>query len=169
MNQAIFTTIAITGFTVAFLHAAIPTHWLPFVMTARVQKWSRAKTLMVTALAGTGHVLFTAILGVLVAWFGIALNEKIGGWFPWIAGGALILFGLYYVIQQTRGKGHGHSHAFGDHSHVAPAHSHGAHTHIHSHGEHEHSYAGHEHSHEHGEHDHAKDEHSEHGHPHHDG
>ena len=135
MNENIFVTIAATGFTVAFLHAAIPTHWLPFVLTARVQKWNRAKTLFVTALAGSGHVLFTAVLGFLVAWFGIALSEKIGGWFPWIAGGALVLFGLYYVIQQLRGKGHGHSHNFGDHSHSG---------HEHSHAEHEHAHAEHE-------------------------
>jgi ABC-type nickel/cobalt efflux system permease component RcnA len=133
MNQAVFTTIAVTGFTVAFLHAAIPTHWLPFVLTARVQKWNRAKTLVVTAFAGTGHVLFTAVLGFLVAWFGIAISGKLGQWFPWIAGGALILFGLYYVIQQLRGKGHTHSHVFGRHSHDDQAHDHAEHGH-HSHG-----------------------------------
>ena len=120
MNQAVFTTIAVTGFTVAFLHAAIPTHWLPFVLTGRVQKWSRSKTLLITALAGGGHVLFTAILGFLVAWGGMTLSEKIGSTFPLIAGGALLLFGLYYVIQQFRGKGHGHSHAFGGHDHPHP-------------------------------------------------
>lgn len=111
------TTIAVTGFSVAFFHAAIPTHWLPFVLTARVQKWNKSKTLLITTLAGCGHVLFTAILGFLIAWLGIALNDKIGRWFPWIAGGALIAFGLYYVIQQIRGKGHGHSHLFGGHVH----------------------------------------------------
>ena len=31
MNETVLTTIAFTGFTVAFFHAAIPTHWLPFV------------------------------------------------------------------------------------------------------------------------------------------
>jgi len=116
MNHAMLTTIAVTGFSVAFLHAAIPTHWLPFVLTARVQKWSRGKTLLITTLAGCGHVLFTAILGFLIAWLGIALNEKIGRWFPWIAGGALIAFGLYYVVRQLRGKGHGHSHQSGAHA-----------------------------------------------------
>lgn len=136
MNDIVFTTIAVTGFTVAFLHAAIPTHWLPFVLTARVQKWNRSKTLFVTALAGSGHVLFTAVLGFLVAWFGIALNNKYSGWFPWIAGGALVLFGLYYVIQQLRGKGYGHSHSFGGHSHGGHEHSHGEHEHEHEH-EHE--------------------------------
>jgi ABC-type nickel/cobalt efflux system permease component RcnA len=124
MTDAVFTTIIVTGFTVAFLHAAIPTHWLPFVLTARVQKWSRSKTLLITALAGSGHVLFTAILGFLVAWCGIVLSNKIGSWFPMIAGGALLTFGLYYVIQQLRGKGHGHSHAFGAHSHGSRDHSH---------------------------------------------
>ena len=131
MNQAVFTTIAVTGFTVAFLHAAIPTHWLPFVLTARVQKWSRSKTLLVTALAGGGHVLFTAILGFLVAWGGMTLSDKIGNTFPLIAGGALLLFGLYYVTQQLRGKGHGHSHAFGGHSHGEHGHDH---PHPHEHG-----------------------------------
>ncbi len=116
-GEGFLTTIIVTGFTVAFLHAAIPTHWLPFVLTGRVQKWSHAKTLLVSTFAGCGHVLFTALLGFLVAWGGIKLSDKIGGWFPWIAGGALMAFGLYYVIQQCSGKGHGHSHLFGGHAH----------------------------------------------------
>ncbi len=115
MNDAILGTILFTGFTVAFFHAAIPTHWLPFVLTARVQKWSPLKTIAVTAFAGSGHVLVTALLGFLVAWCGIVLNERIGSYFSSIAGGALILFGLYYVIRQLRGKGHGHSHGHGGH------------------------------------------------------
>jgi ABC-type nickel/cobalt efflux system permease component RcnA len=133
VDAKVFTTIAATGFSVAFLHAAIPTHWLPFVLTARVQKWSKAKTLAITALAGCGHVLFTAALGFLVAWCGIKLSDQIGGWFPWLAGGALIAFGLYYVIQQIHGKGHGHSHHFGGHAHDDHDHEHG-----HAHEDHQH-------------------------------
>jgi len=49
--------------------------------------------MLVTALAACGHVLFTAALGFLVAWCSIQLSDKIGGWFPWIAGGALLAFG----------------------------------------------------------------------------
>ena len=63
MNETVLTTIAFTGFTVAFFHAAIPTHWLPFVAAGRAQRWSHSKTLLITALAGTGHVLTTALLG----------------------------------------------------------------------------------------------------------
>lgn len=130
MNAPVLTTIAVTGFTIAFLHAAIPTHWLPFVLAGRVQKWSRGKTLLVTAVCGSGHVLFTAALGVLVAWLGIAVSERAGAWFPRIAGGALLLFGLFYVYRQFSGRGHGHSHLFGGHGHEhedAASHEHGPH------------------------------------------
>jgi len=75
-------------------------------------------------LAGFGLVLLIAAHG-LVALSGIRLSDKIGGWLPWIAGGALAFglyhliqaFGVYHVIQHIRGKGHGHSHRFGGQSH----------------------------------------------------
>jgi nickel/cobalt transporter (NicO) family protein len=117
MDNVVFTTLIVTGFTVAFLHAAIPTHWLPFVVAARAQRWNRAKTLVVTAIAGGGHVLFTAALGVLVAWGGIALNAIWTRAFPVIAGGALILVGLVVLARQFTGR-HGHVHVFGSHSHA---------------------------------------------------
>ena len=117
MNDSVLTTIAITGFGIAFFHAAIPTHWLPFVLTARAQHWSRGKTLVITALAGSGHVLFTALLGLLVAWVGITLNEHIGIWFPRIAGSVLLLFGLFYIVRQLRGHSHTHLHLFAGHRH----------------------------------------------------
>ena len=117
MDDAVLTTIAVTGFGVAFFHAAIPTHWLPFVLAARAQHWSHARTLGVTMLAGTGHVLVTAVLGLLIAWFGIALNERIGAWFPRIAGGALLLLGGFYLYRQLSGKGHAHHHLFCGHPH----------------------------------------------------
>jgi nickel/cobalt transporter (NicO) family protein len=116
MSHTIFATLAATGFGVAFFHAAIPTHWLPFVLTARVQQWSRGKTIFVTALAGSGHVLATAFLGLCITWLGSTLSSSIGDWFPRIAGGALLLFGLYYVLRQ--GRGHGHVHFPYPHEHL---------------------------------------------------
>lgn len=121
MTDAVFLSIAATGFVVALAHAAIPTHWLPFVLAGRGQRWSKAKTLAVVALCGLGHVLFTTVLGVLVVWLGIETRKWTGEVFPWIAGGALILFGLYYLVRQARGGGHGHSHGH-EHGH---GHGHG--------------------------------------------
>jgi nickel/cobalt exporter len=124
MNEAVLTTIAITGFGVAFFHAAIPTHWLPFVLTARAQRWSHTRTLAITALAGSGHVLCTALLGLFIAWFGIVLNKKIGDWFPHLAGGMLLLLGLFYIFRQIVTKGHPHKHLVGGHPHASDTHDH---------------------------------------------
>ncbi len=118
MNWSVLLTIGITGFTVAFLHAAIPTHWLPFVLTGRVQHWGRGKTLLITAFCGSGHVFITALLGFFVVWLGYALSDQVGAWFPRIAGSALLAFGLYYLWRQVTGRGHCHSHGPGhDHGH----------------------------------------------------
>ncbi len=118
MNDSVLPTIAITGFGVAFFHSAIPTHWLPYVLAARAQRWSHSKTLAVTALAGTGHVIVTALLGLAIAGFGIALSDHIGAWFPRIAGGMLLLLGAFYLYRQSTGKGHAHHHLFCGHDHV---------------------------------------------------
>jgi ABC-type nickel/cobalt efflux system permease component RcnA len=137
MNEVVFITLVVTGFAVAFLHAAIPTHWLPFVVAARAQHWKKPKTLAITGVAGAGHVLFTIALGVLVVWGGMAINSRIGKTFPLIAGSALIALGIFYLSRQI--KGHtGHSHLFGSHSHHKHEHhSHDHHTNTHAH-DHEH-------------------------------
>jgi hypothetical protein len=132
MSHAVFATLAITGFAVAFFHAAIPTHWLPFVLTSRVQHWSRPKTIAITALAGSGHVAATALLGLFITWFGTTLSQSIGNWFPRIAGGALIAFGFYYVVRQIRGHGHVHFPYPHEHLHEQSGHAHSqSHTHPH--------------------------------------
>jgi nickel/cobalt exporter len=125
VNETLFLSIASTGFAVAFLHAAIPTHWLPFVLAARGQGWGTGKTLSVTALAGLGHVLFTSLLGILVVWLGIELSRFVGDVFPYLAGGALLAFGIYYLARQALGGGHGHAHGHHGGGHHA-AHHHDA-------------------------------------------
>ncbi len=147
MTETFFLSIVLTGFVVAFAHAAIPTHWLPFVLAGRGQRWGKAKTLAVVILCGAGHVLFTTILGVLVVWLGIETSKWTGNVFPWIAGGALILFGFYYLVRQARGGGHSHHHFGGGHSH--DDHDHGSHNCDHAgdgHGSHNHDLAGHDHA-----------------------
>lgn len=106
------TTLAATGFTVAFFHAAIPTHWLPFVLVARARGWSRGKTLAVSAFAGLGHVALTSLLGLGIAWFGFQLDEHLGESFSQIAGGILLAIGAWYFWRQLRG-GVLHHHAPG--------------------------------------------------------
>lgn len=103
----------ITGLSVSALHAALPTHWLPFVLASRTQKWSYKKTFSILMIAGLGHVLTTALLGAAVVWFGVQLGEQTGKIFISVAALAIFSYGLYNVIQHY--KGHKHSHC--DHSH----------------------------------------------------
>lgn len=117
------------GFSVAFFHAAIPTHWLPFVLVARARSWTRMKTLSVTALAGMGHVALTSLLGLGIAWFGFQLEEKVES-FPWVAGGLLLVFAGYYFWRQLTGRGICHHHPPGSHHHAS---EHCADDHGHSH------------------------------------
>ncbi|MEP6603566.1 MAG: hypothetical protein ABJB69_06440 [Spartobacteria bacterium] len=119
MNQAVLPAIAVTGFGIAFSHAAIPTHWLPFILTGRVQSWSSGKTVGITALAGTGHCIITAAFGLGITWFGLTLDQSIGQWFGRLAGGALFLFGIYYFVRQI--IGHGHVHFDYPHEHLHQA------------------------------------------------
>lgn len=105
MTSPFFTSIAVTAFAVAFLHAALPTHWLPFVLVGRAQKWSTGRTLGVTLLAGIGHVGLTIALGLALVLAGMALQPSLGGLFHWIVGGLMIAVGLFYI---ARGR---HNHA----------------------------------------------------------
>jgi nickel/cobalt transporter (NicO) family protein len=117
MQSTVLTTVAATGFTVAFFHAAIPTHWLPFVLVARARNWGRAKTIAVTSLAGLGHVALTSLLGLLIAWFGFRLEEKVA-WFSWLAGGLLLALAAFYAVRQWTGRGILHHHPPGSHHHA---------------------------------------------------
>jgi len=118
MPSTVLTTVAATGFTVAFLHAAIPTHWLPFVLVSRARNWSRAKTIAVTSLAGMGHVALTSLLGLIIAFFGFELDESLGEAFPLIAGGVLILISVFYLWRQLTGRGIMHHHPPGSQHHA---------------------------------------------------
>lgn len=97
------TSIAATGFAVAFFHASLPTHWLPFVLVGRARNWSRPKTVAVTLIAGTGHVLLTSLLGLGIVGLGFHVDERLERAFPWMAGGVLLAMGCYYTWLQFFG------------------------------------------------------------------
>ena len=63
--------------------------------------------------------LATAVLGLILTIFGVALSSRIGTWFPRIAGALLIGLGLFYIWRQLSGHAHSHTHLFskGGHEH----------------------------------------------------
>src|SRR5688500_16103272 len=104
MESSYISTVLAGGFAVALAHAAMPTHWLPFVLAGRAQRWSRSRTVAVVAIAGGAHVLFTTLLGALIVWFGIEVSEEVGELFLLIAGGALIATGGFYLWRHFSGR-----------------------------------------------------------------
>jgi hypothetical protein len=104
MDQPYLFALAGTGFSVAFLHAAIPTHWLPFVAIGRARGWSTRRTLAAVMFAGGGHVLATTALGVAIAWFGFEMDHAFEHAFHWIVAALLVGLGAWLAFR----KPHGH-------------------------------------------------------------
>ncbi|KAL1348019.1 hypothetical protein AAHE18_07G048400 [Arachis hypogaea] len=94
--------------TVSILHSFIPTHWLPFSIVGRVQKWNLSRTLLVTALGAILHVISTSLLGITA----ITMANTIAGeeTVHKLASMLLVVLGGGYVILFLSGKG-GHSHS----------------------------------------------------------
>lgn len=104
-------SIMLGALAISVLHAALPDHWLPFVLVGKAQGWSRRKIMRIASSAGGGHVLVTTILGVATATVAKMAIISIEGLASLVSGGVLVCFGLYYValgLRQTQG-GHRHS------------------------------------------------------------
>src|SRR5882724_3661256 len=100
---------------VGILHTMVPDHWVPITLIARERKWTRAQTASAALTAGTGHIVTTLILGVIVWLAGVAVATQFGHAVDLISSFALIAFGLWIGIAswlEMRHGGHGHSHNF---------------------------------------------------------
>ena len=87
------------AFVTAFLHAALPTHWLPFVLVGRAQRWSLGRVLGAVAAAGFAHIVTTAAVGGLIVVAGLALEQWMSGLLPHLAAVLLFLFGAFYLAR----------------------------------------------------------------------
>ena len=95
LQHPVLLSVLGTGFATAFLHAALPTHWLPFVLVGRGQRWSLTRVLGAAAAAGLAHIVTTALAGALIVALGLALDQWISGLLPNLSATLLFLFSLY--------------------------------------------------------------------------
>ncbi|MDP3296183.1 MAG: sulfite exporter TauE/SafE family protein [Thermodesulfovibrionia bacterium] len=129
--------LIIAAASIGFFHTLLgPDHYLPFIVMSRSRNWSLRKTSLVTVLCGIGHVLSSALLGIIGIALGIAVSklEAIESFRGSIAAWVLIAFGLVYFIwgmrRALRSKPHEHLHKHKDgFSHM---HTHN-HTEVHMH------------------------------------
>ena len=104
-----------------------PDHYLPFVALARSREWSLARTLRVTLLCGSGHIVGSVVLGLVGIYASIELGalELIEGFRGDVAAWALVSIGLVWLAWGLR-----RAYQRGSHAHW---HSHGGVRHFHAH------------------------------------
>jgi ABC-type nickel/cobalt efflux system permease component RcnA len=140
--QSDITALCALAASIGFLHTAFgPDHYVPFIVMARVRRWSLAKTAWITFLCGLGHVLSSVVLGLVGVALGVAVMklEVVEGYRGSVAAWLLIGFGFAYFVwgvhRAARNRPHRHKHSHGigaTHDHV---HTHEAnHVHVHEDG-----------------------------------
>ena len=133
-----------TALALGLLHTVLgPDHYLPFVMMARAQNWSRRRLTTVVLACGVGHVASTLVIGAILIAVGTAvstwtatrwaaLHEVRGSITAWLLIGVGVAFLLWGIRRAVRGQKHSHMHAHPDGTTHDHEHEHRrAHTHAH--------------------------------------
>jgi hypothetical protein len=103
---------------VGVLHTIVPDHWVPITLIAQQRGWSKSETARASLQAGTGHVLSTLLIALVVWLAGVAFAERFGHIVNTASSLALIAFGAWFAVAALRdlrshgGHGDGQSHQF---------------------------------------------------------
>ena len=99
--------------TVGVLHTIVPDHWVPITLIARQRGWSKSETARAALQAGTGHILSTLLIAIVVWLAGVAFAERFGHIVDTVSSLALIAFGGWFAVSAWRDSrnhgGHAHS------------------------------------------------------------
>ena len=98
-DQTMLLSLLAGGFATAFLHAALPTHWLPFALVGRAQRWPLDRLMAAVVAAGLAHVAVTATVGGMIVVAGLALDQWIAGLLPHLSALLLFAFGGFYLVR----------------------------------------------------------------------
>lgn len=90
------------------IHAAIPNHWMPFVVLSKTEGWSLVETMWVTFISGLSHSISTVALGILIGGIGYSLSQEYLFVGKVIAPLLLIFMGLIYFSLDLRHSHHEH-------------------------------------------------------------
>lgn len=89
----------------SLLHATIPNHWLPVIAIGKKEKWSVREVTEVTFISAIAHGASTVIIGIILAFIGAQLSDRIEYFTHFIAPVILILLGLLFIYRH-----HNHKH-----------------------------------------------------------
>ena len=99
------TTLCLSAISVGAIHTLLgPDHYVPLVAMSRVGRWSRVKTLGVTAACGLGHVAGSIVVGAVGLVLGTTAMgfEAFEGWRGDAAAWLLIGLGVAYTAWAVR-------------------------------------------------------------------
>ncbi|MBV8298624.1 MAG: hypothetical protein JO083_03560 [Candidatus Eremiobacteraeota bacterium] len=83
---------------VGVLHTIVPDHWVPITLIARQRGWTRGQTARASLQAGTGHVVSTLAIGLVVWVAGVAFATRFGQAVSTLSSLALIAFGGWIAV-----------------------------------------------------------------------
>jgi len=90
--------IIIGSLVLSIIHAAIPNHWIPLVVIAKTENWTRREALWMTAITGSAHTASTILVGIVVGLVGYKLSSSYEFVTSVIAPSILVILGLTYII-----------------------------------------------------------------------
>ena len=89
-------------FAVGVLHTIVPDYWLPITVIARQRGWSKTENARAALQAGTGHVISTLAIAVVVWIAGATAARRYGTAIDTVSSLALIGFGLWIAVSAWR-------------------------------------------------------------------
>jgi ABC-type nickel/cobalt efflux system permease component RcnA len=132
MNLAPEALLILAVGAVGVLHTIVPDHWVPITLIARQRGWTRAQTARAALQAGTGHVVSTLAIGLIVWIAGVAFATRFGQVVSTLSSLALIAFGLWIAISSWL-ELRAHDAHSAEHEHAHPHGHSDSHNQTHSH------------------------------------
>jgi nickel/cobalt exporter len=94
------TPLLLGALLVGALHMSAPDHWVTLCILSKVAKWSRARLLLTSLVAGLGHVLFSVVLGFAIVGVGVLFTESLSAQIAFGTGVLMFAIGLAYGVRE---------------------------------------------------------------------
>lgn len=101
------TQLILGTITISVLHALIPSHWLPILAFEKKFNWTPEQTMRVTIITALSHALSTVLLGIVIGFLSLNINEQFENISNWGVTIVLVILGLVFIIRHHR---HNHFH-----------------------------------------------------------
>ncbi|MFX0098646.1 MAG: hypothetical protein ACFFCS_03625 [Candidatus Hodarchaeota archaeon] len=111
--------LAMTALTIGITHTLIGVdHYIPFIVLGKARSWKFRKTMLITFIAGLGHIAGSVLIGLagyfILGLTGLSTLEGIESTRGDLASWGLLIFGAVYgiwgLIRAKQGKTHSHKH-----------------------------------------------------------